>query len=655
MKFCFNCFREMKDGDSVCGYCGCEYNPEPKEPIQLMPGTVLKNRYFIGRAVGAGGFGIVYKAFDQKLQRIVAVKEFFLTRLMTRAVGEKEVIIFQSKNQKAEFLYRKGRFLAEARTMAKFISNDNIPDVYSFFEENGNAYIVMELLEGVTLKEYMESKNGKVDTDFALMVISQVANALKALHEKKIYHLDVAPDNIFICGHKDIKVVLMDLGAAKLANGDEEVSDKILKPGYSPEELYNDLKNIGPWSDIYSLGATLYHMLTGIKPSESTNRKIEDVVVAPHELNPKIPVRLSNTIMRAMAIEKHLRFQSADSFLNAISGKKKIRSPKAEKRFRKLMRALSVVAALCVLAGSGWFTYNYYNEQSDELADANITVWYCADESSAERRAMDAIKADFESTFTNVQVQVSAFTPEEYAKKLEEAGNSGKLPTLFESTDIDPTVLAKATDVSAYMGEMSFDDALFLKDYEKSGYSQKQLPIAIDIPVACVITDGITSYDYKDKYFKDISDLGDTSNISIATDYRRIVEKNFTGNFLSESNFLDEKNNTSAVMLTSTRDINRILESIPGYTKSFVYYKGDNVQCDYTYFWSVGTGSQNEQDAAVKLLEWMLKEKYQAYLMISYNNEGQIPVDKNCFNQKMSSNSNLEAAADIKDKFVFNN
>ncbi len=90
----------------------------------------MKNRYYIGRADGAGGFGIVYRAFDLKLQRIVAVKEFFLTRLMTRAVGEKDVIIFQSKNQKAEFMYRKSRFLAEARTMAKFISNDNIPDVY---------------------------------------------------------------------------------------------------------------------------------------------------------------------------------------------------------------------------------------------------------------------------------------------------------------------------------------------------------------------------------------------------------------------------------------------------------------------------------------------------------------------------------------------
>ena len=308
MNKCYSCFKECDDGISTCPFCGEEINTTPKEPIHLIPGTILAERYLIGKAVGAGGFGIIYKALDQKLGTIVAVKEFFAGRLVTRAAGTKDVII--NKKSQAEFQYRKSRFLAEARNMAKFGAHRSIPNVFEFFEENNTAYIVMELLQGVGLNDYLRNNGGKIDVDFAVMIANEIGNALKSMHEIGIIHRDVAPDNIYINSDKDLSIKLLDLGAAKLTDSTEEVIDIILKPGYSPVEQYDNTMSIGPWTDVYALGASLYVMLTGVKPDESTNRKIEDVLVPPNEINPEISENLSNTIMKAMALDKHMRFKN---------------------------------------------------------------------------------------------------------------------------------------------------------------------------------------------------------------------------------------------------------------------------------------------------------------------------------------------------------
>ena len=153
MRKCFSCFKDF-DGDfAVCPHCGQVIVTKPLVAIHLAPGTILAERYILGTAVGAGGFGIVYRAWDSKLETIVAVKEFFVTRLMTRAEGLKGVIV--NKKSQMEFDYRKERFLAEARTMARFGAHRNIPNVFEFFEENGTAYIVMELLQGYPLNDYI--------------------------------------------------------------------------------------------------------------------------------------------------------------------------------------------------------------------------------------------------------------------------------------------------------------------------------------------------------------------------------------------------------------------------------------------------------------------------------------------------------------------
>lgn len=652
MKRCYACFKEYDDAFQVCPHCGSVEITKPKEPIHLVPGTILANRYVLGQAVGSGGFGIVYSAWDLKLETNVAVKEFFVSRLVTRAEGLKNLII--TKKSQEEFEYRKERFLAEARNMAKFGSHRSIPNVFEFFEENNTAYIVMELLHGVALNDYLNQSGGKIDIDFALMIANEVGNALKSLHEQNIIHRDVAPDNIYICSGKEIKIKLMDLGAAKLADSTDDVIDIILKPGYSPTEQYDNSKNIGPWTDIYALGATLYAMLTGVKPDESTNRKINDEVVAPHLLNSLVSENLSNAIMKAMAVEKHMRFKTVQEFLSAINGERKIIPLAKEKRRRNLKRFIGIAVACFALIIGSLFVYNtYLDKQAEQFLDpADIVVWFSVKDGSTEEDAMQAIKADFEQRYEGVTVEVVAIPESEYESKLREAAKKGKLPTVFESSGLPDDILAEAADLDKVIASEQFKNAMFLDQYDHYYNDKKQLPLAIEVPLAYIVTNGASCINYTDKYFEGLEDF-DSANISCDDRYSDLLEKNFdlTG-LCGREEFLNNSENTSPVMLSSTMELNEVRTTLTNYEKTYVYFSADEIHCNFIYEWSIGDGDDAEIEAAERFMSWMLGNVYQSYLMISECNDGQIPVNAICFESKIQSKY-LAAISDIHQNFVF--
>ena len=652
MKRCFECFKEYDEAYQVCPHCGSIEIKKPNEPIHLAPGTILANRYILGLAVGSGGFGIVYSAWDMKLETIVAVKEFFVSRLVTRAEGLKNLII--TKKSQEEFEYRKERFLAEARNMAKFGSHRSIPNVFEFFEENNTAYIVMELLHGSALNDYLNKSGGKIDIDFAIMIANEVGMALKSLHEQNIIHRDVAPDNIYICSGKEIRIKLMDLGAAKLADSTDEVIDIILKPGYSPPEQYDNSKNIGAWTDIYALGATLYAMLTGTKPDESTNRKIKDEVVAPHIINPSVSENLSNAVMKAMAVERHMRFKNVQDFLSAINGERKIIPLAKERKRKSLKRFLGIAIAFVVLCVGSVAVYNtYHNKQEKELLDdADIVVWFSVPDGSTEEDAMNAIKEDFEQKFENVTVEFEAIPEAEYEDRIRKAADQGNLPTLFESTGLPDNILDNAADLDNVISSEQFENALFLDQYNEYYDNQKRIPLAIEVPVAYVVTNGASCIDYSDEYFENINDFG-ADNIAYDERCVDLLKGKFDiSGFCSKEEFLNNNGNTSPVLLSSTMMLNEIRTTLTNYEKAYVYYDGDDIPCRYTYEWSIGNGDKNEIKAAERLLSWMLGNVYQSYLMISECNDGQIPVNSICFESKIQSKY-LSAISDIYKKFDF--
>lgn len=640
MAICYSCFNEYGDEFDVCPFCGTIKHTDPSEPVYLKPGTMLANRYLVGYDVNAGGFGIVYRAWDTKLETIVAIKEFFANRLMTRAAGETQVIVNKKAGQ--EYEYRKKRFLAEARTMAKFGKHRNIPNVFESFEENGTAYIVMELLTGQALNEYLQENGNAVDHDFAIHIAAEVGKALISMHEMGIIHRDVAPDNIFIC--EDTRVLLLDLGAAKLADDTDTVIDIILKPGYSPVEQYDNTASMGNWTDIYALGATLYVMLTGIKPDESTNRKINDSLTPPHDIDPDIPENLSNAVLKAMAIDRHMRFKTVEDFLKAINGEKKIIPLKKEKRRRAGKRIIGIVAAvLAVLLLSGVVVQVYSKKKAEQgLPDSRITIWFSVNDDSAESDAMSAVAADFHDKHKNVNVTLTAIPAADYPAKIAEAAKASKLPTLFESTGVSDDILRNAADISPILESEQAKSCLFLDQYVAYYSDRKKIPLAIKVPMAYVITSGNVSVDYSDSTFSSLADFG-TDKIAYDEDHMDVISANFPEEPSAEKNeFMDSEENTCAVMLSDNMAMNKVRETLTGYSKNYVYYAADEVYCRYDYEWSIGSGTKAQQQAAERLLSWMLGNNYQNTLMISRCSDGQIPINQDCFETKLEQKNYAE-------------
>ena len=342
---CNNCFEEYEDSFDVCPHCSYVKGNPASEIYYLYPGMILNDRYIIGQVLSSGGFGIIYKVWDTKLEIVVVIKEYYPTGIANRVPGTKKVILFTG-NRLKEYNHGLIRFLDEARSTAKFSSHKSIINIFEYFEENGTAYIVMEYLDGITLNEFL--KTNTLSLESSLKIIHSVSSALVDIHHLNIAHCDVSPGSIFICSNGAIKL-LIDFEVARfMYNKEIRKGIIIFNDRFAPPEQYESVSIQGPWTDIYALGATLYLMVTGVKPEESTNRKVSDTLQAPNEIDNTIPEYISNTIMKAMAIDRHMRFSSVEEFEKALNQEKKVLPIEMEKKKHKIIRLISVLIAFIV-------------------------------------------------------------------------------------------------------------------------------------------------------------------------------------------------------------------------------------------------------------------------------------------------------------------
>ncbi len=307
---CMLTYEETTDGR--CPYCGYAEGTPAKEAYHIKPGSLLNDRYVIGRSIGYGGFGVTYIAWDNKLERRVAIKEYMPSDYATRIPGNLTVTIYDGERHN-EFMTGLQKFMEEAQRLSKFQNTPGIVRILDTFARNLTAYIVMEYLDGVTLKEYLKENGGKMPYDKALEVMLPVLAALNAVHQEGIIHRDISPDNIFLTKEGEVK--LLDFGAARYAsNGYSKSLSVILKPGYAPEEQYYSHGQQGPWSDVYAAAATLYRMITGVVPEESLERKEKDNLKPPSALGAKLPKNAEKAILNALNIKAENRTQSAAEF-----------------------------------------------------------------------------------------------------------------------------------------------------------------------------------------------------------------------------------------------------------------------------------------------------------------------------------------------------
>ena len=278
----------------------------------LRKGTRLIGRYTIEKVLGQGGFGITYLGIDELHEKKVAIKEFFPQGIVTRNIEYEDAVTVTFVGEKDNYNKGKEKFLKEARIMARFSKDEGIVKAQDFFEINNTAYIVMEYLEGITLKQYLR-ENERIEPEELLELFVPLIESLDEIHSQGLIHRDISPDNIMVLLGGKIK--LMDFGAARdYTDFGEKSLSLILKPGYAPPEQYQTHGVQGPWTDIYALCATMYKCLTGENPPDAIERVMDDNLKEISEFGIPVSKQMGETIIKGMSISARNRYQNIEEF-----------------------------------------------------------------------------------------------------------------------------------------------------------------------------------------------------------------------------------------------------------------------------------------------------------------------------------------------------
>ena len=293
-----------------CPHCG--FDPRSVKGIEyaLPMGTILAGKYLVGRVLGQGGFGITYVGWDIALERKVAIKEYYPSGQVSRNPGSRGLTWYTSVQSQQAKQNGTQMFLKEARKMSKVDDIPNVVRVRDLFQENETAYIVMDFVEGETLKARLE-KTGPLPWEQAKGIFLPAIQAMEQVHQAGLVHRDISPDNLMLT--PDGKVKILDLGAAKdLSVNNGASSMQVAKGGFSPFEQYTQRGSSGPWTDVYAMAATVYYTLTGKLPPVATDRVVEDTISWEEPGLKALPAQALEALQKAMVISAKTRMQSMD-------------------------------------------------------------------------------------------------------------------------------------------------------------------------------------------------------------------------------------------------------------------------------------------------------------------------------------------------------
>ena len=299
-----------------CRACGAPLKARAGDaataPDALPAATLLAGTYVVESVLGQGGFGITYRCHDRMLDRPVAIKEFFPS-----GCRRQDVEVQASRGlSEADFRQARAQFLAEARVLAR-CHHVGIVGVHAAFEANETAYMVMELLHGQTLSQLLSARGGAMNEAEAVGIVERVGEALQFVHGQNLLHRDIKPDNIIVCD--DGRVMLIDFGTAReTIAGQVQGQTVVVTPGYAPLEQYAKQARRGAFTDIYSLAATLYHLLTGQMPPAASDRAMGVQLRSVREFNSQISPAVAAAVEAALQMEIARRPQNVREFLELL-------------------------------------------------------------------------------------------------------------------------------------------------------------------------------------------------------------------------------------------------------------------------------------------------------------------------------------------------
>lgn len=617
---CLQCFEQYDEQYGVCPYCGFVRGTPPKEAYHLHPGVILNNRYVIGTVIRYGGFGVVYNAWDQKLEIIVAVKEYFPAATVTRTPGTKAIILSGGRGKLNEYKQGISLFMEEAKNTAKFEKHPNITNVYDYFEENNTAYMVMEKLNGINLNEYLKLQpEGRLSVEETIHILLSIINALKEVHKRGLLHRDIAPDNIFICSNNTVK--LIDFGTAKFGNDELELTrEVVVKPGYSPPEQYDSKSVQAAFTDIYALAATMYRAITGIVPDESVNRKEEDTLKSPKEVVQDIPDFIDSSLMRAMSITPEFRFKTVQEFEDAILSKKTFRSEQQQRKFLLRRRLICVSMVLLAIAITGGVNYrNYRNKKMAAILEpATIMVWMPVDEDGKDVAVeeFDGITKEFKKEYQQVKIEVEYIPEEEYQSRLQEAFEKKEAPTVFDGEYVTKDMKDDLASLKDVINIVEKKEYYFLDDYKTIYPQQDVLPTGFSVPVV----------------YGNIN-LMSRGKVNRSNDLKK---------------FLEKKN---VLYIAGSDSYRSIQEQLPG-IYAVMPIQDIELTGYFTDQWCVSSQGSDEQIFAGKrLLFYFLGEQAQDAMYIQHK-EG-LPLNKAMLDVYQNVNGELYFLSDVIERVTF--
>jgi hypothetical protein len=402
----------------------------------------------------------------------------------------------------------------------------------------------------------------------------------------------------------------------------------MLKPGFAPPEQYERVNVQGPWTDIYALGATFYYMVTGLKPEESTNRRVNDTLLPPHEVDSEVPEYLSTIIMQAMALDRHMRFASIAELEKAIKSQRVVLSiPKQIKR-RKRRRMTSLIAAFLVVAVWAFVLFLQIEQQREEETLAETTISFAFAQTGhdfydAQRQAaFYAITNEFLAGFPLVTIYTRMYSQAEF-----EAAILADPPTLFESSTLSPEALEEHTaNLNRFANQQA--GIHFLNDFSTHFPYANQIPLGFNAPVL-----------YINRLISDIDASG-------------MNDHEFLQALRMEQNREEFLNGETAAYFADSRLFTEVQRRLAGRYR-LLYIDTDSPEASFSELWSISRyAAGSELLAAERFLNFMLRDSAQDILHIR-NRSGALPINQNVLRVFSEVHHDFDSFFENIDSYVF--
>ncbi len=312
---CLHCGSTNDSNAGACQSCGVSLaNTAAPSQVLEHASTLADGAFTVGKVLGQGGFGITYLGSDVRLRRPVAIKEFFPQGCVRQHTTVQPTGVWTL----AAYAEARQRFVEEGQRLAR-LEHPGIVKIYTTFEANNTAYLVMEYIRGQTLAEVLVLRGGRLEEAEAVGYLQRVGEALEAVHAAGLLHRDLKPDNLMLGA--DGRVVLVDFGTAReFVAGQTQRHSVTLTPGYAPLEQYAQRAQRGPYTDVYALAATAYHLLTGELPVAAPDRAAGVDLPPVRQLRPQVSVTVAEAVMAGLAMAAPQRPASVRAWLERLRG-----------------------------------------------------------------------------------------------------------------------------------------------------------------------------------------------------------------------------------------------------------------------------------------------------------------------------------------------